>query len=633
MGDLARGQGYVHAQDRFFEMDVRRHATAGRLAELFGEDAVESDAYVRTMGWRRVAEKEVALLTPDTRAFLEAYADGVNAYLDDRGTSTISVEYTVLGLGGLDYQPEDWTPVDSLAWLKAMAWDLRGNMGDEIERVLSADAVGAERTAQLFPAYPYDEVTPIVTQGAVVDQVYEQDAERGQTRLPLRPGFEADQHDALRDLRDGLERMPAWLGRGEGIGSNSWVVVRRADRVGRARCWPTTRTWAPACRACGPRWACTAATSGRACPLDVSGFTFSGVPGVIIGHNADVAWGFTNLGPDVGRPLRRAGQRRGRAARRRAAPAADPRGGDPGPGRAGRAHHGAHRQPRPAGLRRRRADRRGRRRRLRQARHDRARGRRGRRRAAVDRAAAGHHRRRDPGAQPGHRLGLLPGRGRRLRGARPEPRLRRHRRATSATRRPGGSRSASPATTARCPRPAGCPRTTGPAASCRTTPCPACSTPTRGSWSPPTRPWSARTTPTSSPTTGTAARARERIRDLLTQRFEAGPVDADDMLEVQLDTRNPMAPVLVPYLLDVPLDRGYADDGQELLRRLGLQPARRGRALRRGGVLQRGVGQPAAPASSTTSCPPTSPPTAGSAGWPWSPTCSTSPTTRGGTTW
>ena len=80
--DLMRAQGYVHAQERFFEMDVRRHATAGRLAEMFGEDALESDELVRTMGWRRVAEQELALLEPETRAALEAYADGVNAYLD-----------------------------------------------------------------------------------------------------------------------------------------------------------------------------------------------------------------------------------------------------------------------------------------------------------------------------------------------------------------------------------------------------------------------------------------------------------------------------------------------------------------------------------------------------------------------
>src|SRR3546814_18394424 len=91
---------------------------------------------VRTRGWRRVAERELPILEPETRATLQSYADGVNQYLDNRSNSRIALEYTVLGLGGLDYTPEKWTPVDSLAWLQAMAWDLRGNMEDEIARAM-----------------------------------------------------------------------------------------------------------------------------------------------------------------------------------------------------------------------------------------------------------------------------------------------------------------------------------------------------------------------------------------------------------------------------------------------------------------------------------------------------------------
>ena len=147
--DLMRAQGFVHAQERFWEMDVRRHVTAGRLSELFGEDGLETDRFVRTMGWRRVAERELALIKPETRAALEAYADGVNAYVDSRSPSELAVEYTLLRAGGLDYHPEPWTAVDSLAWLKAMAWDLRGNMTDEIDRVLAAGGPhpGAGRAA------------------------------------------------------------------------------------------------------------------------------------------------------------------------------------------------------------------------------------------------------------------------------------------------------------------------------------------------------------------------------------------------------------------------------------------------------------------------------------------------------
>src|SRR4051794_3414444 len=172
--DLMRAQGYVHAQERFFEMDVRRHATAGRLAEMFGRSALESDEYVRTMGWRRVAEQELALVEPDTRAALDAYADGVNAYLDTHSPTGIAVEYTVLNAGGLGYQPEHWTPVDSISWLKAMAWDLRGNMTDEIDRVLALADHSASQVAELYPPYPWHEHAPIVRQGAVVDGVFEQ---------------------------------------------------------------------------------------------------------------------------------------------------------------------------------------------------------------------------------------------------------------------------------------------------------------------------------------------------------------------------------------------------------------------------------------------------------------------------
>ena len=136
--DLFFAQGFVQAQDRFFEMDVRRHITAGRLAEMFGPDALETDKVVRTLGWRRVAEQEVAELDPEAIAYLEAFSAGVNAYLADTSPDDLSLEYAVLGLDGLDYRVEDWTPVDSVAWLKAMAWDLRGNMQDEIDRAMAS---------------------------------------------------------------------------------------------------------------------------------------------------------------------------------------------------------------------------------------------------------------------------------------------------------------------------------------------------------------------------------------------------------------------------------------------------------------------------------------------------------------
>ena len=118
--DLARAQGYVHAQERFFEMDLRRHVTAGRLAELVGPDGLESDKVIRTMGWRLVAEEEFPTLKPQTRQVLQAYAEGVNTYLRGRSPGDVAVEYTLLGLRLPEATIEEWTPIDSISWLKAL---------------------------------------------------------------------------------------------------------------------------------------------------------------------------------------------------------------------------------------------------------------------------------------------------------------------------------------------------------------------------------------------------------------------------------------------------------------------------------------------------------------------------------
>jgi penicillin amidase len=96
--DLFEAQGFVHAQDRFYEMDFRRHLAAGRLSELYGKSQVGTDTYVRTLGWRRVAEQELPLLAPSTRRYLDAYAAGVNTYLKGRPAADLSLEYTLLGV-------------------------------------------------------------------------------------------------------------------------------------------------------------------------------------------------------------------------------------------------------------------------------------------------------------------------------------------------------------------------------------------------------------------------------------------------------------------------------------------------------------------------------------------------------
>ena len=295
--DLFYAQGYVHAQDRFWEMDVRRHITAGRLSEMFGASQVPTDAFLRTLGWYRIAEEEVGLLSERSRRILESYAEGVNAYLADHSGADLSLEYAVLALQNPDYAPEPWRPADSVAWLKALAWDLRSNMEAEVLRAIMAGAVGVERTEQLFPPYPYAEHRPIVEGGAVVNGVFEQGvpSSTGAAAASISPQGVA----ALGDVARIVDRLEPWLGPdGPGIGSNSWVVSGDRTTTGKpllandphlAPMMPSL--WYQSGLHCVP--------FGSACDYDLSGWTMSGLPGVFIGHNQQIAWGFTNLGPDV----------------------------------------------------------------------------------------------------------------------------------------------------------------------------------------------------------------------------------------------------------------------------------------------------------------------------------------------
>ncbi len=152
--DLFMAQGYVQAQDRFWQMDAWRHIGSGTLSEMFGEGQLKTDAFLRTLGWRQTAELEYASASGEARLMLDSYAEGVNAYLAERNGTELSLEYGVLKLLNADYVPEAWTPIHSLTWGKAMAWDLRGNMGAEIERAILLNTLSPELVDELFPPYP-----------------------------------------------------------------------------------------------------------------------------------------------------------------------------------------------------------------------------------------------------------------------------------------------------------------------------------------------------------------------------------------------------------------------------------------------------------------------------------------------
>ncbi len=307
--DLFRAQGYVQAQDRFWEMDFRRHVTSGRLAELFGESQVNTDAFIRTLGWRKVAEEEVGMLDPRTLGYYQAYADGVNEYLASHSGAELSLEYVVLGLQNSDYVPEPWTPADSVAWLKAMAWDLRSNLEDEIDRALLSTVLDPAEVQQLHPDYPYGEHPTIVAADEIEAGKDATDVASAGDLVPLEEpataavaesaAATAGLRAAATALRASLDTIPELLGPAGGeIGSNSWVIDGSLSDTGKP-ILANDPHLGPAMPSVWHQIGLRCETIGDECPFDVSGYSFSGLPGVVIGHNSQIGWGFTNLGPDV----------------------------------------------------------------------------------------------------------------------------------------------------------------------------------------------------------------------------------------------------------------------------------------------------------------------------------------------
>jgi penicillin amidase len=287
--DLFMAQGYVHAQDRFWQMDFWRHIGAGRLAEMFGESQVETDAFIRTLGWPRLAEQEWETADEEVRAVLQAYADGVNAYLAEHQGAGLSLEYAILRLTNGSYVPEPWQPVHSLTWAKAMAWDLGGNMETELRRAVLLPQLGEDRLADLYPAYPEQNPIIVPSFGLAADPA----------PAPEIASTYATASAALRRVLARAETLDRLTGGGRrGLGSNNWVVAGSrtssglpilADDMHLAIRMPSI--WYENALHCP--------AEAAACRFNVAGFSFVGLPGVVVGHNDRIAWGVTNGGPDV----------------------------------------------------------------------------------------------------------------------------------------------------------------------------------------------------------------------------------------------------------------------------------------------------------------------------------------------
>ncbi|MCL5428542.1 MAG: penicillin acylase family protein [Chloroflexi bacterium] len=290
--DLFFAEGYIHAQDRFWQMDFQRHTSAGRLSEMLGDATLDIDTFLRTLGWERVAKQELEMLDTQSMAMLEAYSAGVNAYLADHQGTELSLEYLFLPLVNSGYQPADWEPLNTLTWAKAMAWDLRDNMDAEIERSILLNTMSEARIAELFPTY--DENHPII----VPD--FEIFANEGAQSEQVVSGLPAEVARELAALNGQVAMADRLLGGDPNaeLGSNSWVISGELSATGAPLLANDPHLdasipsiWYQVGLHCAPK--------GPECPYEAVGVSFVGAPGIVIGHNDRIAWGFTNVGADV----------------------------------------------------------------------------------------------------------------------------------------------------------------------------------------------------------------------------------------------------------------------------------------------------------------------------------------------
>jgi penicillin amidase len=254
--DASFALGYVHAQDRLWQMEMSRRIAAGRLSELVGPGGLETDRFLRTLGVRRAAEANLRALDDETRKLLDAYAAGVNAFLATK--PVLPPEFWLVGA-----RPEPWSPADSVSWVKMMAWDLGGNWASELLRMRLAKTLPLARIHELLPPYP-GEQPPVI----------------------------ADLKELYGTLEREAVRLAAFVPDNEGLGSNNWVVSGERSASGKPLLAndPHLGLTAP------PVWYFAHL---HAPGVNVIGSTLPGVPGVILGRNDRIAWGFTNTGPDV----------------------------------------------------------------------------------------------------------------------------------------------------------------------------------------------------------------------------------------------------------------------------------------------------------------------------------------------
>ena len=298
LADLVEAQGYVVAQDRLWQMDLLRRVARGELSEIFGERALKVDRRFRTLGLKRAAERDAAQLDPESRTVLEAYARGVNRFIEQH-QRRLPLEFSLLR-----YTPRPWQPADTLVITGYMYQTLTNTWEAELHRAKVTERVGAERARELFSQE--SELDHFVVGGrnpAGADQGDEEgDEDEVQPDTVLKAKLDRAPLPPVPEPLPGLSEMlwpsvESWLsGVSEelhrGLGSNNWVVSGAHTASGKPLLSNDTHLELSV----PPIWYEIHLTAPG---WNVKGFTFPGAPLVIIGHNERIAWGFTNNGADV----------------------------------------------------------------------------------------------------------------------------------------------------------------------------------------------------------------------------------------------------------------------------------------------------------------------------------------------
>ncbi len=306
--DAAFAVGYTHAQERSWQLEFNRRLMHGELSAILGQATLETDKLMRSLGILRAAQRQLAAMPADARQSLEAYAAGINAF-HATSSQALPPEFHILRT-----RPGTWTAADSVGWGLMMALDLGGNWGVELARLSAAQKLPTDKLWQLFPAYPGEQKAS----GADFSQLYNQlgvfnTNPPGATKTVAAPAtfyWAGGLFDIKNTLQKALLEQLAPLARGgevaggevgniEGKGSNNWVVAGSHSSSGKPLLAndPHLGLSAPAI------WyfaRIKVLPQGAAQPtVDVIGATLPGLPNVILGRTAKVAWGFTNTGPDV----------------------------------------------------------------------------------------------------------------------------------------------------------------------------------------------------------------------------------------------------------------------------------------------------------------------------------------------